>query len=53
MPWVYGVTARPASPSLQAGLNAYLIESREPTREGDVVLYDGEGTPVAYARPTR
>src|SRR3954468_24690278 len=24
MPWVYGVTARPASPSLQAGLNAYV-----------------------------
>jgi hypothetical protein len=30
-----------------------LIESREPTREGDVILYDGEGTPVAYARPAR
>ena len=30
-----------------------LIEIGEPTREGDVVLYDGEGTPVAYARPTR
>jgi hypothetical protein len=30
-----------------------LIESREPAREGDVVLYDGEGTPIAYARPAR
>ena len=30
-----------------------LIETREPTREGDVVLYDGEGTPIAYARPAR
>jgi hypothetical protein len=30
-----------------------LIEIREPTREGDVVLYDGAGTPIAYARPAR
>ena len=30
-----------------------LIETMEPTREGDVVLYDEDGTPVAYARPAR
>ena len=30
-----------------------LIETNEPARDGDVILYDGEGAPVAYARPAR
>ena len=28
-----------------------LVDTSEPAREGDVILYDGDGAPVAYARP--
>ena len=28
-----------------------LIEANEPAREGDVILYHGDGTPAGYARP--
>jgi hypothetical protein len=28
-----------------------LIETSEPARKGDVILYDGNGAPVTYARP--
>ena len=28
-----------------------LIETSQPARDGDVILYDAEGAPVAYARP--
>ncbi len=28
-----------------------LVETTEPARDGDVILYDAAGTPVAYARP--
>jgi hypothetical protein len=37
--------------SLQPRAVWELIEVSEPARNGDLILYDGEGQPVVYARP--
>jgi hypothetical protein len=28
-----------------------LVETSEPVRDGDVILYDEHGVPIGYARP--